>query len=52
MLCFLSFMYGIILIAMLEAEMISFGQAIFFGIYIMIMFYHTSKPYWNEDLKN
>lgn len=49
MLCFLSFIFIFIVVAQLEADTITVGQAIFYGAYGLLMFYHTSKPYWTEN---
>lgn len=49
MLCIISFIFIFIIIAQLENGDITKGQAIFYGIYGLLMFYHTSKPYWTEN---
>ncbi len=54
MLCVISFIFIIVIVAQLEAGRITAGQSIFYGIYGLLMFYYTSKPYWNykEYLQN
>ena len=42
MLCVISFIFILIVAAQLEADSITIGQALFYGIYGLIMFYHTS----------
>ena len=54
MLAITSFIFLFVVVAQLEAGDITSGQAIFYSIYGLIMFYHTSKKYWNytENTKN
>lgn len=47
MLCFVSFIFVLCVHSALEAESITIGQAIFCELYGLLMFYHTSKPYWS-----
>lgn len=49
MLCFISFIFVFVIVAQLESNTITIGQAIFYGTYGLLMFYHTSKPYWIEN---
>lgn len=49
MLCFVSFIFILVINSALEAESITLGQAIFCEIYGLLMFYHTSKPYWTNS---
>lgn len=49
MLCFLSFIFIFVVVAQLDADVITVGQAMFYGAYGLLMFYHTSKPYWTEN---
>lgn len=51
MLCVISFIFVFGIVAQLEANVITVGQAIFYGAYGLLMFYHTSKPYWSENQK-
>jgi len=44
MLCFISFIFVFVIVAQLESNTITIGQAIFYGAYG-----HTSKPYWTEN---
>lgn len=49
MLCIISFIFLFVIVSQLEAGDIALGQAIFYSIYGIIMFYYTSKPFWNYD---
>ncbi len=49
MLCVISFIFVFVIVAQLEGGDITFGQAIFYGFYGLLMFYHTSKKYWNYE---
>lgn len=49
MLCFISFIFVLCVHSASEAEAITLGQAIFCEIYGLLMFYHTSKPYWTNS---
>ena len=49
MLCVISFIFVFLVVAQLESGSITVGQAIFYGAYGLLMFYHTSKPYWNYE---
>ena len=49
MLCFISFIFVFVIVAQFESNTITIGQAIFYGAYGLLMFYHTSKPYWTEN---
>ena len=49
MLCVISFIFVFIVVAQLEGGDITFGQAIFYGFYGLLMFYHTSKKYWKYE---
>lgn len=51
MLCAISLIFIASIISSLEADAITVGQAIFYSAYGLIMFYHTSKPYWSENRK-
>ena len=53
MLCVISFLMIFITIIQLESGDITNWQAALYGLYSLLMFYHTSKPYWNyEETKN
>ena len=53
MLCFISFIFIFVIVAQLESNIITVGQAIWYGFYGLLMFYHTSKKYWvYEQSKN
>lgn len=53
MLAIISLIFLLIIIGQLEADTISSSQAIIYGIYGLIMFYNTSKKYWDyEENKN
>lgn len=53
MLAMISLIFLLIVIGQLEADMISNSQAIIYGAYGLLMFYHTSKKYWNyKEPKN
>lgn len=45
----ISFIFIFVIVAELENGDITTGQAIFCTIYGLIMFYHTSKKYWDYD---
>lgn len=47
MLCVLSLIFILLIAGALEADYITVGQAIIAGAYGLIMFYKTSKKYWN-----
>ena len=49
MLCVISFIFIFVIVAQLEGGSITATQAIFYGAYGLLMFYHTSKPYWTEN---
>lgn len=49
MLCVISFIFIFLIIGALEADSITVGQALIYGAYGILMFYHTSKPYWTEN---
>ena len=49
MLCVISFIFIFVIVAQLEGGSITTTQAIFYGAYGLLMFYHTSKPYWTEN---
>ena len=49
MLCVISFIFLFFVVAQLEGGSITIGQAIFYGAYGLLMFYHTSKTYWTEN---
>lgn len=51
MLAFLSLVFVFAIVNQLETDVITAQQAILYSTYGLIMFYHTSKPYWNEELK-
>lgn len=46
MLCVISFIFILSVVGSLEADTITMGQAIWYGFYGLLMFYHTSKKYW------
>ena len=46
MLCVISFIFILSVVGSLEADTITIGQAIWYGFYGLLMFYHTSKKYW------
>ncbi len=53
MLCLISFIFVLTVVGALEADSITFGQALWYGFYGLLMFYHTSKKYWvYEESKN
>ena len=52
MLALISFIFIFVVVAQLESDSITMGQAIFYGAYGLLMFYHTIKPYWTENKKN
>ena len=52
MLCFISFIFLLSIVAAIEAETITTLQAMWYGTYGLLMFYHTSKPYWIENQNN
>lgn len=47
MLCVISFIFLFVVVGQIESGSITSGQAIFYSIYGLIMFYNTSKKYWN-----
>lgn len=47
MLAIISLIFLFIVLGQFEANMISTSQVIIYSIYGLMMFYHTSKPYWN-----
>ena len=49
MLCLISFIFLLSVVGSLEADTITFGQAIWYGAYGLLMFYHTSKKYWDYE---
>ncbi len=49
MFCVISFIFIFVIVAQLEGGSITVGQAIFYGFYGLLMFYYTSKPYWNYE---
>ncbi len=51
MLCVISLIFIFTIVGALEADAITIGQAVWFGIYGVLMFYHTSKPHWSENQK-
>ena len=51
MMCFMSLIFVFTIVGQLENNYIEFGQAIFYLAYGLIMFWHTSKPYWSENQK-
>lgn len=51
MLCAISLIFIASIISSLEADTITEVQAIFYSIYGLVIFYHTSKPYWSENNK-
>lgn len=57
MLAIISLIFLLIIIGQLEADVITSSQAVIYGIYGLIMFYNTSKKYWDysqneETIKN
>lgn len=52
MLAIISIIFLFIIIGQLEADTISSSQAIIYGIYGLIMFYNTSKKYWEYEEEN
>lgn len=52
MLAIISLIFLFIIIGQLEADTISSSQAIIYGIYGLIMFYNTSKKYWDYEENN
>lgn len=51
MLCAISLIFIASIISSLEADTITEVQAIFYSIYGLLVFYHTSKPYWGKNTK-
>jgi len=49
MLCIISYTFLFIVIAQSEAGTIGSFQTILYGIYGLIMAYHTGKKYWDYD---
>lgn len=49
MLCAISLIFIASIISSLEANAITTVQAIFYSAYGLIMFYHESKKYWNDE---
>lgn len=49
MLCLVSFMFLLLIVSQLEVDIITAQQAIIYSVYGLLMFYHTSKPYWTEN---
>ena len=49
MFCVISFIFILLVVGQLESGSITTTQAIFYGAYGLLMFYHTSKPYWNYE---
>lgn len=49
MLCVISLIFIFIIVGQLEADSISIGQALLYGAYGLLIFYHTSKPYWTKE---
>lgn len=49
MLCLISFIFILWTVSALESDVITCGQAILFSAYALIVFYHTSKPYWTKE---
>ncbi len=52
MLAFISFLFVFCIAGQIETGTITTGQAIFYGGYGLLMFYHTSKPYWTENIEH
>ena len=46
--CFISFIFILMIAGAVEGDKLTIGQAIVPLIYGMIMFYHTSKKYWSK----
>lgn len=51
MLCFLSFIFILAVVSQLENGLINNSQFWFFSTYGLLMLYHTSKPYWTENIE-
>ena len=49
MFCAISFIFILLVVGQLESGSITTTQAIFYGAYGLLMFYYTSKPYWNYE---
>ena len=49
MLCLISLILLLLIVSQLEADIITAQQAIMYSAYALLMFYHTSKPYWTEN---
>lgn len=49
MLCIISFIYIFTVVSQLETDKITVGQFIFYALYGLLMFFHTSQPYWTEN---
>jgi len=51
MLCAISLIFIASIVSAMEADTITATQAILYSVYGLIMFWHTSKPYWSENQK-
>lgn len=49
MLCAISLIFIFTVVGAYEVNTITTAQAIWFFMYGLIMFYHTSKPYWSQN---
>lgn len=49
MLCVISFIFMFVVIAQTECGSLTSGQALFYGLYGLLMLHHTSKRYWDYD---
>lgn len=47
--CVFSLIYIFIVAGEYTSSSLSLGQALIYSIYGLIMFWHTSKPYWSKN---
>ena len=49
MLCVISFIFIFVVISQTETGGLTSGQALFYGLYGLLMLHHTSRKYWDYD---
>lgn len=49
MLCLISFIFIFIILMQYANGQITILQYVLYGVYGLLMFYHTSKPYWDYE---
>lgn len=49
MLSVISFIFIFVVISQTEIGDLTSGQALFYGLYWLLMLHHTSKKYWDYD---